>query len=563
VKSLSLFQHPEFIKRDEKLLEAVGIDPSIATEVSVSRMTTRRAIFKKSEENRLLIQSKLPVIAAVQPGIGVSFDHKSIARHHVQGETDIVLGIGISITNPEGKRITYPVAFEHTKGETHPEAIETVERVLEDYGILAAVHSGHITMISDYALWGASKDISFNTAVDFNHSIDRLIKRTVLELLPKFSEEAVVQFKKTTKLSNYAHKSLSKAEMRRLPDSVEPTLNEYLLSKGSKVIPTYTAVRFRSLYQVVEAMHSGKSTILDLVNDETNPNHRHVANIPNMAFVEALFDLMEAFIPLINFCDSTKTKQAGEYIAETEYLLQYACSDSLPDNEFAVALKKSLIAAVLEQLIGHYIVDDETIPSSVRTRLLPNELVLLYGCLPRKACMLEKVRFILKNGGHYVDAQLVKDFVIEKDLKTQAIIQIKKYDALLNEQSDIVEFDSDDSCLSEDSDPLFSAPANLSSSSNPTFTSRSPIEKEIEKYNNLDITFWRSFKTRKFNILIQTFNSMHNYNLLKLIFKMPQMKVGSSKNPQLDLSSKMLIWYHTGKVWSIFCRDYQKSCFKS
>ena len=499
MKSLSIFQHPEFIKRDEKLLEGVGVDPVIAKEISMSRMTTRRAIFKKSEENRLLIKSKLPAIAEAQPGLGCSFDHKSIARHHVQGETDTVLGIALSIT-VEGKRLNYPLALEHTKGETHAEAIETVERVLDEFGILGAVHAGQITMISDYALWGASKSMSFNTAVDFNHSIDRLIKRTVLELLPKFSEEAVAQFKKTTKLSHYAHKSMSKAEMRTLPDCVEPTLNDYLLSKGAKVIPSYTQVRFRSLHQMVEAIHSGKSTILELVADENNPNHRHVANLPNMAFVEALFDLMETFIPLINFCDSTKTKQAGEYIAETEFLLQYACSDSLPDNEFAVALKKSLIAAVLEQLIGHYIVEDETISSAVRTRLLPNELVLMYGCLPRKACMLEKVRFILKNGGHNGEAQLVKEFVNQKDLKTQAIIQIKKYDAILNDQSDIVEFDSDDSCVSEDGEscPLFSAPANQSSSSNPSFTSRSPIEKEVEKYNNLDISFWKSFKTRKF-----------------------------------------------------------------
>ena len=505
MKSLSLFQHPEFIKRDEIMYEEAGVDPSIAREVSFSRMTTRRAIFKKSEENRLLIQSKLPIIAANQPGVGYAMDHKNIARHYVQGETDIVLGMAISITNSKGERITYPIAFEHTEGETHAEAVEKADQVLDDYGLLASIHAGHITVISDYALWGASKEMTFNTSVDFNHSVDRIIKRTVVELLPKFSQEAVAQFKKTTKLSNYAHKSLSKAEMRRMPD-VEPTLNEYLQSKGSKVIPTYTSVRFRSSYQVVEAMHSGKSTLLELVADEMNPNHRHVANLPNMAFVEALFDLMETFIPLINFCDSAKTKQAGEYIAETEYLLQYAVSNSLPDNEFAVALKKSLIAAILEQLIGHYIVEDETISSAVRTRLLPNELVLMYGCLPRKACMLEKVRFILKNGGYHTDAQLVKDFATQKDLKTQAIIQIKKYDSLLNDQSDIVEFDSDDSVLSEDAYPLFATPANQSTSSNPSFTSRSPIEKEIEKYNNLDISFWKSFKTRKFYIFLPVLN---------------------------------------------------------
>ena len=498
VKSLSIFEDPEFIKRDKTVLEAVGIDPDIASQISMSRMSTRRAVFKKSEENRMEIMTKLPVVAEKHGGVGCAFDHKSTKRHNVQGETDQVLGTALTLPNAEGKRISYLMAFEHTIGETHPEAISTVEKVLDDYGLLGAVHAGYITMTSDYALWGASKSMTFNTAVDFNHSIDRLIKRSVKDLLPKFSEEAVTEFKKTTKLSHDAKKSLTKAELRTLPDSVEPNLNEFLQSKGIKKIPSYTEVRFRSLYYVIEAMHSGKSTILELVGDESNPNHRHVANIPNMAFVEALFDMMEnAFMPLINFCDSTRTRQGGEYIAETEFLLQYACSDSLADNQFATALKKSLIAAILEQLIGHYIVDDETVPSAVRTRLLPNELVLMYGCLPRKACMLEKVRFILKNGGQFAEAQLVKDFATEKNLKAQAKIQIKKYDSIINDQSEILELDSDDSCVSEDSYPLFTA--NRSSSSNPSFTTRSPIEKELEKYDNLDISFWKSFKTRKFS----------------------------------------------------------------
>ena len=512
MKSLSIFEDPEFIQRDRTVLEAVGVDSEIASQISMSRMSTRRAVFNKSEENRMEIKLKLSVVARKHGGVGCSFDHKSVKRHHVQGETEQVLGTAMTLSNADGKRLSYLMAFEHTIGETHPEAITTVERVLDDYGLLGTVHAGYITMNSDYALWGASKNLTFNTAVDFNHSIDRLIKRCVKELLPRFSNEAVDEFKKTTKLSHDAKKSLSKAELRSLPDSVEPNLNEFLQSKGVQKIPSYTDVRFRSLYNVIEAMHSGKSTILELVGDQSNPNHRHVANLPNMAFVEALFDLMEnAFMPLINFCDSNRTRQGGEYIAETEFLLQYACSDTLADNQFASALKKSLIAAILEQLIGHYIMDDETVPSAVRTRLLPNELVLMYGCLPRKACMLEKVRFILKNGGHFLEAQLVKDFATEKNLKAQAKIQIKKYDAIINDQSEIVEFDSDDSCVSdEDSGPLFTA--NRSSSSNPPFTSRSLIDKELEKYDNLDISFWKSFKTRKF-LSFSCFDSLNELRL--------------------------------------------------
>ena len=494
---MSTFESKEFIERDKCLLRAFGIDPEGAECIRMSRKSTRREIFKISEANRQKIKETVASISKKHGGVGVGFDHKSVTRHHVNGETSTILGISLQVTDKDGHRHSYLLAFEHTEGETHEEAIRTVKEVLEDFGLLESAQSGHITLSTDYALAGAAKRISFNTSVDPNHSIDRLLKRTTKELLPKFINNAVVELKKTTDLIRNARKCLSKKQLKRHPESTEASLNDYLVSKGVKPIQSYTEVRFRSLHESISSIIGAKSAILELVGDSNDPNHFHAANLPDFAFVEALFDLLEkAFVPLIDYCDSEKTSQCGEYLPEAEFLLQYACSNIHADNEFTETFKNTLVAAVLEQLIGHYILEDETMDSSVRTRLLPNELVAMYGTISRKSCNLEKVQWILKEGKRDDDAKLVKQYAVENKLLDQARLQIKRYDSLINDDSSsILDFDSDDSCLSDDSNQnLFTNPDRSTNSSRSFTSNRTEIEKECDKWENLEISYWKSFK---------------------------------------------------------------------
>ena len=76
VKALNTFEDKEFVRRDEMVLQAFGVDPSGAQMLSKSRSTTRRAIFDKTEENRKMIKEQVPVIARNFGGVGWSFDHK-------------------------------------------------------------------------------------------------------------------------------------------------------------------------------------------------------------------------------------------------------------------------------------------------------------------------------------------------------------------------------------------------------------------------------------------------------------------------------------------------------
>lgn len=76
VKALKIFGDEEFIRRDELVLKAFGIDPSGAQLLSKSRFATRRSIFDKTEKNRKMIQEQLPIIAQNFGGVGVAFDHK-------------------------------------------------------------------------------------------------------------------------------------------------------------------------------------------------------------------------------------------------------------------------------------------------------------------------------------------------------------------------------------------------------------------------------------------------------------------------------------------------------
>ena len=413
-------------------------------------------------------------------------------------ETGKVFGVSVSITMKK-ERISYLLGFPAAHGEARVESIDLLTRVLDDYDILEAVQSGLITANSDYKLNSTARDLSFNNAVDPNHTVDRLVKRVTEELMPKFSQDCMQQFEKLNSMTTYARKQMTKTELRNHPSNLEPSLNDFLKKKGAQPIKSYTKVRFRSLYTTVKSWMNVKPLMLELVNDSLDPNHIHVQNMPDYMYLEVLFDMLEnAFIPIINFCDSQQTLQAGEYIAEIEFLLEWACSNKYADHEYGKHFQNCLVAAVMEQLIGEYRLNGKVVQSQVWTRLLPNEVAIMFGTFPRKNCLFEKVRHILKEGNRIEEAKMVKKFAKDKDLKEMAKEQFQKYDALLNDEPDNMQSDSaimNEFLESDDSDDA-STPnlfQNRSASSSSSYLQRSPIDQELYKWNNLDISFTKNF----------------------------------------------------------------------
>ena len=497
LKSLGTFGKEVFIARDRQLLTEVGVDPTIADEIAVSRFTTRRDVVDVAENNRRQIGLKLKEVAK-KGGVGISFDHKDIRRNYVTNETGKVFGVSVSITMKK-ERISYLLGFPAAHGEARVESIDLLTRVLDDYDILEAVQSGLITANSDYKLNSTARDLSFNNAVDPNHTVDRLVKRVTEELMPKFSQDCMQQFEKLNSMTTYARKQMTKTELRNHPSNLEPSLNDFLKKKGAQPIKSYTKVRFRSLYTTVKSWMNVKPLMLELVNDSLDPNHIHVQNMPDYMYLEVLFDMLEnAFIPIINFCDSQQTLQAGEYIAEIEFLLEWACSNKYADHEYGKHFQNCLVAAVMEQLIGEYRLNGKVVQSQVWTRLLPNEVAIMFGTFPRKNCLFEKVRHILKEGNRIEEAKMVKKFAKDKDLKEMAKEQFQKYDALLNDEPDNMQSDSaimNEFLESDDSDDA-STPnlfQNRSASSSSSYLQRSPIDQELYKWNNLDISFTKNF----------------------------------------------------------------------
>ena len=497
LKSLGTFGKEVFIARDRQLLTEVGVDPTIADEIAVSRFTTRRDVVDVAENNRRQIGLKLKEVAK-KGGVGISFDHKDIRRNYVTNETGKVFGVSVSITMKK-ERISYLLGFPAAHGEARVESIDLLTRVLDDYDILEAVQSGLITANSDYKLNSTARDLSFNNAVDPNHTVDRLVKRVTEELMSKFSQDCMQQFEKLNSMTTYARKQMTKTELRNHPSNLEPSLNDFLKKKGAQPIKSYTKVRFRSLYTTVKSWMNVKPLMLELVNDSLDPNHIHVQNMPDYMYLEVLFDMLEnAFIPIINFCDSQQTLQAGEYIAEIEFLLEWACSNKYADHEYGKHFQNCLVAAVMEQLIGEYRLNGKVVQSQVWTRLLPNEVAIMFGTFPRKNCLFEKVRHILKEGNRIEEAKMVKKFAKDKDLKEMAKDQFQKYDALLNDEPDNMQSDSaimNEFLESDDSDDA-STPnlfQNRSASSSSSYLQRSPIDQELYKWNNLDISFTKNF----------------------------------------------------------------------
>ena len=524
VCALNTFQKQEFIDRDKLILEMVGFEPEIADEISTSRNTTKRDIIKMCEENRQKIRTQLPVVATKKSGVGLSIDHKNVERHSVTNQTKFVLGTSITITDDDGERLSYLLGFPATIGEGHDEGEEVLTDLLDDYGILQSVQDGQIIVNSDYMCNGLADRFTSNNAVDPNHTMDRILKRMIKELMPKFSENCATEFRKLKALTNYAHKTIPKKQLRNLPPELEPSLNDLLLKKGLRIIESYTEVRFRSLYISIKSIMNVKTVLLELVNDQTDPNHRHVLDLPNMAYLEALHDFLEnAFMELVNFCDGEKQYQAGEYLPQIESLLQWACSEKYQDNEFGKQLQNCLIAAVMEQLIGSYLHEGTVFESSVRPRLLPNDIAIMYGTFPRKNCLLEKVRHILKAGGRDQEAKMVKQFAKGQNFKQIAQNHIQLYDTMLNGVPDLDYTDSNllqEFAESDDSDDSpapstrssarsssrslsnsynrrsASSSLNRSSASSSSFRiEKTPIEQELQKYEELDTSYVKTFAT--------------------------------------------------------------------
>ena len=251
LKSLSTFEKEVFIARDRQLLIEVGVDPAIADEIAVSRFTTRRDVVNVAEENRRQIGLKLKKVAK-KGGAGLSFDHKDIRRNYVTNETSKVFGVSVQVT-VEKERFSYLLGFPSAESEARVESIDLLTTVLEDYELLDAVKSGLITANSDYKLNSTARQLSFNNAVDPNHTVDRLVKRVTKELMPKFSQDCMQQFEKLNSMTTYARKQMTKTELRNHPSNLEPSLNDFLKKKGAQPIKSYTKVRFRSLYATVKS----------------------------------------------------------------------------------------------------------------------------------------------------------------------------------------------------------------------------------------------------------------------------------------------------------------------
>ena len=395
-----------------------------------------------------------------------------------------ILGHCITITDENNTRHCYLAEFDEVPNQTHPVATRSTEEVLLDFGCLSTLKKGFISLSSDYGLHAAALKMTFNVAVDPNHTIDRLIRRTLQELPELHSAMIKDEFSKTIKFARNAKHCLSKKALRREPAELFPSLNDYLSAKLLTPIQTWCETRFRSLTVVIETIAKAKDVLLELEKDDENPNQRHLASLPSFRFIMPLHDMLQnAFKPVINFADSQQFQQNGELISVYESLLSWACIPT-DTNNFAIELKKCLVSAIMEQILdGKYVWDNQEKSSLVKNRLLSNELVAMFGCPPRKKCRLEKIRFILKKGGFKKEAELVLDYVDAHDLKEKAISQIKKYDLILNsDRNDVSNRPSPRHSGTESSELSDEEPAPRAHSSSTSTRNSDSIESELKRY---------------------------------------------------------------------------------
>ena len=422
-------------------------------------------------------------------------------------------------------------ALEDVPSQAHDVAERATEDVLLDYGCFATLKKGLITLNSDYGLFHAAMKMTWNNAVDPNHSIDRIIKRTVLELPHEYTKRIEDEFAKTIKFARDAKHCLSKKTLRREPAELFPSLNCYLSAKNLQEIPTWCETRFRSLTEVIDTIFKAKDVLRELEMEENDPNQRFLASMPSFMFISPLQDMLQiGFKPIIQFADSQQFQQTGELIPMYESLLNWACIPA-DTNNFSIELKNCLVSAVMEQITGgDFVFNNQERHSLVKTRLLPNELVVIYGCPPRKSCKLEKIRFILKKGGYKKEAEMILRFVEEKQLKENAISQIKKFDTILNKDLDSNIPTESPSHSGTESSELSDEEVPQRSHSSLNRHPDASIENELKNYENESgqgsyenfklFAKQRNWEFRKSaqGLILQNANLMAYWNSKKLVF---------------------------------------------
>ena len=116
--------------------------------------------------------------------------------------------------------------------------------------------------------------------------------------------------------------------------------------------------------------------ILSELMDDVEPKHKFHSLIRtkiDMNFVSAVYEISSVIVPILDFFEQDDRRTISEVIPCYEFLIRFCCSESAEtdSHDYVMALKKSLLCSISEQLFQKYADEDG---KTIENRMVPKRV---------------------------------------------------------------------------------------------------------------------------------------------------------------------------------------------
>ena len=461
--SLGLFSTKEMKERDSYILEIGDYDGKEVDRFDVGPEPMKAESRKTSECNKKIIKMAIQdCVAKGRYPYSVLLDHKS-TRNQTAEKENWCVGIGLLFTDdldPDDiERHSYLLDYFPVPDQKDETNAPLVKEVLEWYGLMDLVNDGRVSFVGDQKCESLAKMIAPNCLVEICnfHNLSNLIKRSCDKNLKHFDLGADGKRSEIQKLISKAPNGMSDQELKKHHTNTAKSINSWLFShelteedkinvakykqpKGwkdefensnqlsdedkktrEKVLSKITEMpSFKKVFDIrPRTIEPSLIALLCLephwkaaIKDVTHPLHAHTISLSiNFHFVHSQYSIVNRIGKLIDYFESNKTYQAGEYLTAMTHLVKWISQPEDQDTLQSICLlnhKRALMASISEQLVQSYISADKTevtnrrVPCRITdTSLIANRLYFINSNAQAKNrdenMNLREMRFYLLN----------------------------------------------------------------------------------------------------------------------------------------------------------------------
>ena len=319
------------------------------------------------------MKNRLPILAKLGC-LTLCIDHKFVKGR--QGDLqNKALGIVAIISSENGSRTAFTLGYLSTDDATDEETVILVEECFEKYALADPFKQMHIPFVTDAQLRFAIERVYERANIDslksicYCHNFGNLDK-ACLRHLPIYLDDSADQKEQLKKnfeiakdLDNYFNALEVNKNDRELVGNLSiPNWKELSEDERNSTklkyqpIPNIFDVRFRNQFQRIKGLLSRWYELERIKSNFNHPMHNLVSDLDvsqkTFQYLNALFDMREHLIRLIDYYEKDSNFQSTESINSMLYLFEYAL-DLENANKYEIAIKMAFLDGLTEQFVSH------------------------------------------------------------------------------------------------------------------------------------------------------------------------------------------------------------------